>query len=403
MKYRYKARNPQGTIETGIVEAVTEANAIETLQNRGLVITGLEKAERKKGVKKEIKIFSRKVKGKELVFFYRELSILVTSGTPLVEALNALSEQVQNAVLKEQTIDIANNVNGGMAFSEALSHHPETFTRFIISMVKVGEVGGNLSTVLEYLADHKEREYTLISKVKGAMYYPAAILIACAGVLVIMLTFVMPRVSKMFADFETELPLPTKIIIYSSDFFSKYFWVFLILAIIAIWLILRYIKTPKGKETKDKIMLKVPVIGLLFRNMYYARMSENLSTLVKGGIPIVQALDTVSEVVGNSLFQDTLKMARDNVRKGGDISSIFKESEVITPTFAHMVKSGEKSGKLHKVLEDLAAFYNKEVSRQIDNLMSVLEPILLIAIGLVVAFLAIAVIMPIYNLVGVIG
>lgn len=402
MKYRYRARNQEGSIETGIVEAMTENNAIEILQSRGLIITGLEEAGKKKGVEKEINVLPKRVKAKDLVFFYRQFSILVTSGTPLVESLNALSMQVQNRLLKEQVMEIANDVNGGMALSEAMAKHPKTFTRFVVSMVKVGEVGGKLSSVLEYLADHQEREYTLTKTITGALYYPAIILLVCVGVLVIMLTFVMPKVSDMFKQFETDLPLPTKIILGVSGFLTSYWWLVFIIVGVAIWLIIRYIKTPQGKAKKDKLELKAPILGSIFQNMYYARLSENLATLVRGGIPIVQALETVASVMGNSFFRKALRDARDNVRKGGEISEVFKECEVISPTLTHMVESGEKSGNLDRVLGDLATFYNSEVERAVSGLITLLEPVLLIGIALVVLFLAIAIVMPIYGLVGAI-
>jgi type IV pilus assembly protein PilC len=402
MKYRYKARNQEGSIETGIVEAMTENNAIETLQSRGLIITGLEEAGKKRGVEREIKILPKRVKSKDLVFFYRQFSILVTSGTPLVESLNALSMQIQNQLLKEQVMEISNDVNGGMALSEAMAKHPKTFTRFVVSMIKVGEVGGKLSSVLEYLADHQEREYTLRKTVTGALYYPAIILLVCAGVLIVMLTFVMPKVSDMFEQFETDLPLPTKIILGVSGFLTTYWWLIFIIVGVAIWLFIRYIKTPGGKAKKDIFELRAPILGTIFQNMYYARMCENLATLVKGGIPIVQALETVASVLGNSFFRSVLRNARDNVRKGGEISEAFKDSEVISPTLTHMVESGEKSGNLDRVLSDLASFYNGEVSRAVGGLITILEPVLLIGIALVVLFLAIAIIMPIYGLVGAI-
>lgn len=402
MRLKYRARTRTGGVEAGFVEAPSEAEAIEILQKRGLIITGLEKPEEEKGLEKQIKLFGKKVGAKNLVFFYRQLAILVTSGTSLVEALNVLAEQSQSQRLREVTLDIANAVNGGAALSESMARYPDVFSRFVVNMVKVGETGGNLSEVLSYLADHQEREYTLISKIRGAMYYPAFILAACFGVLVIMLTFVLPKVTAIFKDFGTELPLLTRIIIYFSDFITKFWWAIFLLLGVLIFLLIKYIQTPQGKAKKDKIEISMPVVGDIFKNMYYSRISENLGTLVKGGVPIVQALDVVAELVGNVLFREAIIAARDNVRKGGDIASALQYFDVISPTFIYMVKSGEESGKIHEVLFKLGRFYNDEVTRMVDNLMSLLEPVLLIGIGLIVAFLAAAVILPIYNLVGVI-
>lgn len=402
MRFRYRARTQSGGLESGIVEAPSQGAALEVLQKRGLIVTGLEDVEKKGGLEKEIKLFGGRVSAKNLVFFYRQLAILVTSGTSLVEALNAVGQQVQNAKLREATYEIANNVNGGMALSEAMARHPEVFSKFVINMVKVGEVGGKLSDVLEYLADHQEREYNLISKIRGAMYYPAFILLACFGVLAIMLVFFLPKVTQMFKDFGTDLPLLTRLIIYFSDFLSRWWWVILLLLILGIFLIVNYLKTPQGKAQKDKIGVSLPILGNILKNMYYSRISENLATLIKGGVPIVQAIDTIAELAGNVLFAEALKAVRDNVRKGGDMASALQEFDIISPTFIYMVRSGEESGKLHEVLFKLGEFYNNEVTRAVDNLMSLLEPVMLIAIGVIVAFLAAAVILPIYNLVSVI-
>jgi type IV pilus assembly protein PilC len=402
MRYSYKGRTQKGEIEKGIIDAMTENVAIEMLQKRGMIITGLEKIVENKGISKEINILPRRVKAKELVFFFRQLSVLFSSGVPLVEALDTLGKQIDNSLFREQIIEISNKVNGGMAFSEAIDNYPKTFSSFVINMVRIGEVGGHLSKVLEYLADHQEREYTLISKVRGAMYYPGFILVACLGVLLIMLTFVMPRVSAMFSQFEAELPFLTKMILGASNFLAHYI-VFIVIGVgVATYFLIRYLRTPQGKRKRDKLELSAPIVGNIFFNMYYARISENLATLVKGGIPIVQSLDTVASVVGNSLFEDILKEARDNVRQGGEISSVFAESEIISKTFTNMVKSGEDSGKLDKVLGDLAMFYNNEVMRSVDNLMSLLEPVMLIGIAGVVLIIALAVMLPISNLVNVI-
>lgn len=402
MKYKYKAHNSKGEIERGIVEAMTESAAIEILQKRGLIITELGEIEAKRGLQKELRILPKKVKPKDLVFFYRQLAILFASGTSLVQALNSLKDQTQNSLLKEQVENISNDINGGASFSDALASYPRTFSRFVVSMVRVGEIGGQLSKVLEYLADHQEREYTLVSKIKGAMYYPAFILIFCVGILVLMLTFVMPRIIPVFEQFGSQLPLPTKIMIGVSKFFSSYFWLIFLIAGGIIFFLYRYIKSPAGKAKKDRLIIKIPVIGSIFQNMYFARMSENLSTLIRGGIPIAQAIDNVADVMGNSLYEKLLRNARDNVRRGGEISDVFETSELVSQTFTQMIKSGEETGKLDKVLFDLSVFYNGEVSRSVDNLMSLLEPVMLIGIGVVVFILAITVYVPIYNLVNAI-
>jgi len=402
MKFRYKARTLKGTVETGIVEASEKEAALGILQHHNLIVTALESLEVEKGLKKEIRILPQKVSTQELVFFFRQLSILVAADVPLVESLNTLSGQTKNQLFASQISQVSSNVDGGMAFSDALARFPKTFSTFDINMVKTGEMAGNLRKILEYLADHTERSYTLISQVKGAMTYPAFIFGGLIIVVIIMLTFVMPKMFSMFEEFGAELPLPTKIIMVVSNFFAENFIVIFIALIGGVFFLLRFIKTPKGKIIKDRIEIKLPIIGKILRQIYISRLTENLGTLIKGGIPIVQALDTVASVIGNSLYEEVLKKARDNVRRGETIANAFKGAEVISPTLTQMISSGEKSGKLAKVLTELTEFYNNEVTRSVDNLMTLIEPILIAIMGVMVAFMAAAVLLPIYNLAGTI-
>ncbi|PJC47488.1 MAG: hypothetical protein CO034_02310, partial [Parcubacteria group bacterium CG_4_9_14_0_2_um_filter_35_11] len=393
MKFRYKARTLKGTVETGIVEASKKEAALGILQHHNLIVTALESLEVEKGLKKEIRILPQKVSTQELVFFFRQLSILVAADVPLVESLNTLSGQTKNQLFASQISQVSSNVDGGMAFSDALARAPKTFSTFDINMVKTGEMAGNLRKILEYLADHTERSYTLISQVKGAMTYPAFIFGGLIIVVIIMLTFVMPKMFSMFEEFGAELPLPTKIIMVVSNFFAENFIVIFIALIGGVFFLLRFIKTPKGKIIKDRIEIKLPIIGKILRQIYISRLTENLGTLIKGGIPIVQALDTVASVIGNSLYEEVLKKARDNVRRGETIANAFKGAEVISPTLTQMISSGEKSGKLAKVLTELTEFYNNEVTRSVDNLMTLIEPILIAIMGVMVAFMAAAVLL----------
>jgi type IV pilus assembly protein PilC len=254
--------------------------------------------------------------------------------------------------------------------------------------------------VLEQLADHIERDYLLTSKIKGAMYYPAFVVGAIILVIIIMIVFVLPQMTGMLKELGAELPLPTQIVINVSNFVIDNGLMILVLLVGIGFGLFRYFKTPNGKSLKDKIEVKIPVIGPLFQNIYLARIAENLGSLVKSGIPIVEALDTISLVIGNTLYEDVLKKARDNVRKGGTISEVFKDSSVIPSTLSQMVAAGESSGNLDKVLISLAKFYNTEVDTTVENLMSLLDPILMVGLGLGVGFIAAAVLLPMYNLSG---
>lgn len=401
MKYNYRARTKSGESKSGTIVASNKEAAIEFLQHQDLIVTGIEEVkEESVGMQKNIKIFGGKATSKDLIFFFRQLSILFSANVPLVEALKSLAAQTKNSFFAQQIFEMAADIDGGMAFSEALARHPKTFSSFLINMVRTGEISGNLQQVIGYLADHIERDYSLTSKIKGAMYYPAFVVGAVIMLIIILLIFVMPRMSGMFQDLGTELPLPTKIILAISNFFTTNGWILLLL-LIAIGIgLFYYLKKPNGKLVKDRIEIRLPVLGSLFQNIYFARFSENLGTLIKGGIPIVQALDTVSTIIGNTLYKEVLEEARDNVRKGETIAETFEKSEIIPPTLTQMISAGEKSGNLDRVLLDLSRFYNNEVDTTVNNLMSLLEPVLIIILGIGVGFVALAVIMPIYNLAG---
>lgn len=400
MKYYYKARTRAGEMQTGSVEAVSNEEAVNVLQQRNLIVTGLESTEVKGGFKKELRIFPQRVSQKDLVFFFRQLSILFTANVPLVEALNTLGSQVKSSIFRQQLFEMAAEIDGGMSFSAVLSRFPKTFSIFAVNMIKTGEMAGNLGKVLDYLANHIEKDYHLTAKIKGALFYPAFILGASALLIVIMLTFVMPRMFEMFDEFGADLPLPTQIMVNATDFFLAYGWIVIILLIAFIAFITWYLKTPGGKAKKDSMEINLPIIGPLLQKIYSARLTENLGTLISGGVNIVQALDTVSQVIGNVLYEKLLKDARDGVRKGENISEIFSNSKLLPQTLIQMMSSGEKSGKLDKILIELTSFYNNEVDRAVSNLTSLLEPILLAIMGVVAAFVAAAVLLPIYNLAG---
>jgi len=399
MKYQYRARNQKGEFKSGIIEAPSKEKVVSILQQQGFIITGLDPIE-SAGAKKEIKIFGGKVKPKDLVFFFKQLSVLFSANVPLVDALNALAKQTKNSVLAEQILKVAASIDGGMSLSEALAQYPKTFSSFTVNMVKTGEVAGTLGKVLEQLADHIERDYLLTSKIKGAMYYPAFVVGAVILVIIVMLVFVLPQMTGMLKELGAELPLPTQIVINVSNFVIDNGLMILVLLVGIGFGLFRYFKTPNGKSLKDKIEVKIPVIGPLFQNIYLARIAENLGSLIKSGIPIVEALDTISLVIGNTLYEDVLKKARDNVRKGGTISEVFKDSSIIPSTLSQMVTAGESSGNLDKVLMSLAKFYNTEVDTTVENLMSLLDPILMVGLGLGVGFIAAAVLLPMYNLSG---
>ena len=399
MKYNYQARTKKGEVQTGIVEASSREAAIVLLRKYGLYVTILEEATALPIYAKRLKLFEG-ITHQDIVLFSRQLSIMFKSKVPLVESLNVLSGQTRNLDLKERILDLSEDVEGGTSFSGALSRHPEIFSSFYISMVKAGEVSGTLSESLEYLADHLEREYHLTSKIRGALLYPALIVVVVLLVIAMMIFFVIPNLSEVLIGSGSELPTATKIVINSAAFLRKFGWVLGLVILLVIFAVFRYYRSQKGKKFFDGLFLKIPVIGPFLKTINLALFAENLSTLISGGLPIASALQTVGEIVGNSRYKEVIFEARDRVRKGETISSVLSAApEVFPPVFVQMTLVGERTGTLDSTLMNIVNFYKKEIDRTIDNLLSILEPLLIVILGVVVAGLMLAILLPLYQMV----
>ena len=399
MKYNYQARNKNGDIQSGIIEASSREAAITLLRKHGLYMTVLEEVIAPPFYAKKIKIFER-ISRQDIVLFSRQLSIMFKSKIPLVESLRVLSGQTKNSDFKERILELSEDVEGGTAFSNALRRHPKIFSSFYIAMIKAGEASGTLSESLEFLAGHLEREYHLASKTRGALLYPCLILFVVFLVLTVMIFFVIPNLSKVLIGTGEELPAITGIVIGASAFLKSWGWIFILAFIILLVAGFRYSRTSPGKKFFDKIFLKLPIIGPFLKMIYLARFAENLSTLISGGLPITSALQTVGEIVGNNSYREVIFEAKDKVGKGEPISSVLSGSpEVFPPVFVRMVLVGEKTGTLDATLMNLVSFYKQEIDRTIDNLLSILEPALIIFLGLVVGGLMLAILIPLYQMV----
>jgi len=397
MKFNYQARTKKGEIQAGVVEASSKEAAILLLQKYGLYITYLEEV-KVPFYAWEVKIFKR-ISLRDIVLFSRQLSIMFSSRVSLVEALVTIASQTKNLEFRERILDLSREVEGGSAFSKALSRHPQIFSSFYISMVKSGETSGKLSESLSYLADHLEREYHLVSRLQGAMIYPSLVIMVASVVLLLMIFFVIPQLTKVFQEAGQPLPIVTQLVIGLSLFLRK--WGFLFIGLLAglVIFVLRYIKTLEGKENFDKISLRLPLIGDLLKMVYLSRLAENLSTLISGGLPIAQALETTGEVVGNTVYKEIIFLTRDEVRKGEPVSSVLRRyPEAFPPMFCQMTLVGEKTGTLEKTLLNVVDFYQKEVNMSIDNLLSILEPVLIIFLGVIVAGLMVSVLLPLYRM-----
>lgn len=398
MKFNYQARTKTGEIQTGTIEASSKETAVSILQRYGLYVTFLEKAE-------EVPLYARRVKffesisQKELVLFFRQLSIMSASKVPLVEALRTLANQTSKVIFREKILKISDEIEGGTSLSSALSRYPAIFSPFYIAMVRSGEASGKLSEALSYLAEHLEREYHFLGRVKAAMIYPALVLLFTLVVVILMIFVVVPQMSGVLKEIGQELPMITQIVLTVSEFLRKWGLIFLSAFFIFIGFLIRFYSTQEGKEFFDRFFLKIPLAGDFLKLIYLSRFAENLSTLISGGLPIAQCLEISGKIVGNSVYQGIIFQARDEVRRGEQISRVLARfPEAFPPVFTQMTLVGEKTGTLDKTLMNLVTFYQKEIERIGENLPSILEPLLIILSGAVVGGVIAAFLIPIYQM-----
>jgi type II secretory pathway component PulF len=399
LKFNYLARTKDGQIQKGIVEASSEEAVLAILQKYGLYVTALEPIKDAPVYARQIKLFQG-ISDKEVVAFARQLSIMFKSQVPIVEALASISRQSEKQELKEKINRISEEIEGGATLSAGFSLFPKVFTPFFVSMIKSGEASGKLSESLDYLADHLEQEYNFKAKIKGAMIYPILVSFIFLAVVILLIYFVLPPLMEILKESSTqELPITTRMIMTFSDFAKKWGWAVLLALGAAVVLVLRYKKTPEGKEFFDKTSLKLPVLGSLMKKIYMTRFAENISTLISGGIPIATALDISGEVVGNNVYQQIIIDTRDGVRRGEMISSILSQhTSEFSPLFVQMAVVGEKTGRMEMAFLNIVNFYQKEVDRSIDNMIGLIEPMMLVVMGVGVAFLMVSIMLPIYQI-----
>ncbi len=399
--YEYKARDEKGRERTGIVDAVSEEVAADLLKDYKLTVISLKL--KKEGIKLE-KIFSifGGVSAKEKVVFSRQLATMINSGLPIVQALRILQEQVEKRQFKEVIFDLANQVEGGSTFSAALAKYPKVFSKVYINLIKSGEVSGKLDEVLLRLAEQLEKDYDLKSKIKGAMYYPAFIIIALVLVAIVMIIFVIPQLESLFREAGTELPFLTRILLAVSSFIKNYWWLVLVVIIGSIFGLKAVIDTKEGRKFWDETKIRLPVFGSLSKKMYMARFTRTLATLIAGGLPILDALNITSEVIGNVVYQEGIEEAASQVESGVPMAAPLRRNKNFPIMVSQMISVGEQTGKVDEILNKLADFFDSEVANMVKALSSLIEPILIIIMGIGVAILVLAIIMPIYNLAQVI-
>ncbi|MDO8558461.1 MAG: type II secretion system F family protein [bacterium] len=402
MQFSYTARTKNGETQNGMVEAATQDAALDLLHRNNLVVVSLEQVQHSKFLSSLSKLF-QSVKNKDIVIFSRQLATLFEATVPLVESLRTLGVQTDNEYFRSVLGAMAEEVDAGTAFSQTLAKYPKIFSKYYVSMVESGEVSGRLQESLDYLANHEEKEYALMQKVRGALMYPAVIIIVFILITIFLMIFVIPKLTSVLTELGTELPLPTKILIAASSFF-QHWWFTLPLIAGALFFAGRWVvQTPQGKAITDRLLLKFPVLGDMFTKLYISRISENLSTLIKGGLPIIKALDVTSRVVGNEVYVALIKKSMEEVKAGNTISSVFQKSPHMPLMVSQMISVGERSGKLDSILASLSRFYAREVDSMTENLTTLIEPLVILVLGGGVLVLVLSILLPIYNSVSTAG
>ncbi len=399
MKFVYQGRTKEGQVKSGVIEAGAVQNAAEILRQQGLFITFLKKED--PGVLGKIRFFEG-VSGKDVAVFSRQLAVMFRANVSLVESLRTVGGQLPNQNFREKILKISQIVESGSPLSAALARYSDIFSPFFVSMVKAGEVSGNLSEQFNYLADYLEKQYYLAGKVKAAMVYPAVIVAVMVGVLFLLAYFVMPNLTAMLQDSEMELPALTKFVIGFTDFIRGTGGIIVLLGMIAaIVAVLKIARTKGGKLFFDNLALRLPVFKNLLKMLYVSRFADNLSILIAGGIPIVKALEITSEIVGNEIYRAAVLKVADGVRKGQTVSSVlFNYPELFPPMFSQMVLVGEQTGSMEKSLLVMVNFYEKETERAIDGMLILIEPALIIILGLLVGGVVASVMVPLYQSMG---
>ena len=398
-KYSYVAKNQAGKVEKGEMEAAEQREVVESLKKEGFWPTSI--SEKKKEKKRGGSILDRflTVPLKNKMIFCRHLSVMIGSGLSLSKALVILAEQEKNKSFAKMIEKTAADVKKGVSFADAMAKYPRVFDSVFVSMVRMGEVSGNLEEILKILAEQLEKDHKLVSKVRGAMIYPSIIVVVMFVIGILIMIFVIPKITGVFSEFGAELPLLTRIIISVSGFVSKNAWLTIGIMIAVVVGIRLFSKTVPGRQIFHKLFLKGPVVGTIITKVNSARFARILSSLLESGTSLVESLKITSDTLGNYYFKKSCLKASKEVQKGVDLSKILTRYNNIFPYLViQMMEVGEETGKTPEVLKKLAGFYEEEVDQITKNLSSIIEPVLMVIIGAAVGLFAIAIIQPIYSI-----
>lgn len=397
MLFKYKAKNIDGRELMGLVDAPNMELAVSAVQKKGLIIISMLPQDNLTFWQKGLNSFER-VKFQDVVIVSRQMSTLFEAKVPIVESLKIIIQETDNLTLKKHLSGVVDDIEGGLSLSQAFSNQPQVFSKFYVSMVRVGEESGKLDEIFTFLADYLERSYELTSKVKNAFIYPAFVLAAFIIVMAIILIVVVPKLTSIITESGQEVPLFTQIIISLSNVLRR-FGIFIAMGLAFLgFLFYRYLHTEEGRRSVAKAQISVPIFRKVFKQFYLARIADNMDTLLAGGVPVVRTLELSAETVGNEVYKNILNDSLEAIKSGGSISGSFSKYKEMPSFVTQMIRIGEETGKLNFVLQTVSKFYRKEVNLTVDNLVKLIEPILILILGAGVAIIVAAVLVPIYNI-----
>ena len=397
--FRYSAKDSTGRLISGVIEADSDAMVVDRLRDMGFFITNLERTVERTDVFQYLQsLFG--VGLKDLAIFSRQFATMVNAGLSLVRTMNILEQQTTNRRLREIIVQIRLDVEAGRPLSDAMGKHPKAFSSLFVNMVKAGETGGVLDEVLERVATYLEKEQALRAKIRAAMVYPILLTTAALGGLFFMTIVILPQFENLFKELggSGQLPLPTQIAMAVSTGIRQYWWMIMIILGVLIYVVRRYVQMPSGRLRYDRFKLKMPVVGELNRKIVVARFTRTLGTLIASGVPIMQSLEVVSKAIDNMVIGSAIDAVRASIREGQTIAIPLQFSGVFPPMVVQMAKVGEETGALEQMLEKVADFYDVEVESAVAGLTSMLEPILIIFMGVIVGAMVISLYLPIFQL-----
>jgi len=399
MLFKYKAVDQNNSNKEGTIEALNIDIAVSSLQKRGFTILGIDPANKTGLFDRKITMF-QKVSNKDVVILSRQISTLFQAQVSALRVFTMLAAETPNPLLREKLGQVTTELQSGSSISKSLSKHPDVFSAFYINMVKAGEETGKLDETFLFLADYLDRNYELTSKAKNALVYPIFVIVVFIGVMVLMLTMVIPRITSILEESGQEVPIYTKIVIGMSKLLTDYGIFVLIALVISGFFIFKWSRKPTGKAFFADFKLRVPYVGNLYQKLYLSRLADNMNTMLLSGIPMLRAIEVTAEVVDNEVYRRLLMKSAENIKGGKSVSDSLSEFPQIPKIMIQMMRVGEETGELGNILKTLSNFYRREVTNAVDTLVSMIEPLMMVMLGLGVGFLLASVLIPIYNISG---